>query len=249
MLPTVNETLAMLRHSKLPTVIVEGKDDIKIYRQMKKRFDINVTRVGGRIALLEIFENVCNDENLQSKPIYFIADKDIWVNIGIPEKYQHQSLIFTEGYSLENDLFQDYKCLEKIENFGDKQKFDDDLDKFITWYGLALQETIINVGKRVLDNYPEQIHKDRNLSKHPNEVLNNYDSLISLKENEEFPQSLNNELKQNFVTHLRGKSLLQLFVRTKKKYNEEVIFEELELSPKEKILQIFSRVELLLSAK
>ena len=36
--------------------------------------------------------------------VIFVADQDMWFFTGIPEKYR-DTIIFTRGYSLENDLY------------------------------------------------------------------------------------------------------------------------------------------------
>ena len=49
--PTVDELVSTLRRSKLPTVVVEGRDDMQIFRWMEdllKVHEVDVLSVGGR---------------------------------------------------------------------------------------------------------------------------------------------------------------------------------------------------------
>ena len=53
--PTVDELVSILRRSKLPTVVVEGKDDMRVFRWMEdlvKAHEVDVLGVGGRPNLL-----------------------------------------------------------------------------------------------------------------------------------------------------------------------------------------------------
>ena len=109
------EIISLLERSSLPiSILIEGKDDIIIYRRLEHYLDtdVDVLGVGGRSILLSIFNKQTQGEILKNKNIIYIADKDIWFNIGIPEAYQNPKLIFTSGYSIENDIFIDYKCNE-----------------------------------------------------------------------------------------------------------------------------------------
>jgi hypothetical protein len=45
--------------------------------------------------------------------VHFIADKDMWVFQGVPQKYA--TISFTNGYSIENDLYSDgFKRLDEL---------------------------------------------------------------------------------------------------------------------------------------
>ena len=100
--PTVDELVAMLGHAELPTVIVEGKDDMRIYRWVEGRVgsqNANVLPAGGRENLLSVYQRRNEFTHL---PVAFVADRDLWLFSGIPEIYH--DIIWTLGYSIENDL-------------------------------------------------------------------------------------------------------------------------------------------------
>ena len=105
----VHVILAMIRNSPSGKfVIVEGVDDIIVYRiliNLYKTLGIQVIPAGGRDKVLEVFDEIKSTNNI-NKTI-FIVDKDLWVFRGIPTEYQHERIITTSGYSIENDVFID----------------------------------------------------------------------------------------------------------------------------------------------
>ena len=109
----VNEVVRYLSlFCSLPTVVVEGKHDTEIYEKIRQLFGsphlprIDPLPVGGKPNLLEIYERRAK---FSSKvPVAFMADPDMWVledPYGMLEKYK--GIIWTAGYSLENDLYAD----------------------------------------------------------------------------------------------------------------------------------------------
>lgn len=241
--PTLEEIISTLERSNLVTVIVEGNEDIIIYRSLEKRLvGIDVLPVYGRKIVLDIFEEKQNNPKLKNKKIAFIADKDIWCNTGIPNKFNDSSLIFTKGYSLENDVFVDYNCQNIINSNGNKNEFDLNKSKFIQWYTLALQATLNNIDERQSSTSAPAVHCDRKLSKHPIEVLNNFHKLSQLHPEEDFPQVLKEQLIEDFPLTIRGKSLLALFVKSCPNHKTLGIFESVAERPGQSVEEIFEQV-------
>jgi hypothetical protein len=110
---TVDELVATLKRSNLPTILVEGADDVMIYRQIERQFGarkVNILPCGGRNTLLKVFERSSEFPHLK---VHFMADKDMWVFESVPEKYA--TISFTNGYSIENDLYADgFKRLDEL---------------------------------------------------------------------------------------------------------------------------------------
>ena len=108
---TVEEVLDTLRHSSLRTVLVEGPDDVRWYEVLFKKGDIGWEPMssGGRNTLLKVFEGLSEEER---RSVVFVADRDMWFFDTIPAKYG--DVIFTEGYSIENDILQDSSAMELI---------------------------------------------------------------------------------------------------------------------------------------
>lgn len=239
--PTENEIIAILERSSLPvTILIEGADDFIIYRRLEEYLstDVDVLGVGGRNTILSIFEKqIIRGEILKDKNIIYIADKDIWVNIGVPEKFKNEKIIFTSGYSIENDVFIDAKCDDIIDASNKKQSYTEDLQTFLNWYSLALQTTITNIETE------QDIPSNRAIGKHPLEVFNKFSSLISLNPNEIYPDELLETLKNTLPLSIRGKSLLAIFTKHFKHHNNRALFEMVAVNPNEYIKNIFTQVE------
>ena len=100
---TVDHLVGVLRRSNIPTIVVEGKMDIVIYRRLLERVGIQQTillAADSRNKLLQVYER---RREFAHVPVVFIADQDMWIFSGIPEDYA--DIIWTQGYSIENDLY------------------------------------------------------------------------------------------------------------------------------------------------
>lgn len=131
--PTVDEAIATIRKSGLPTVITEGSTDYAMYRRLEKSLgvdDVNFMPVGGRRAVLEAFSR---RNEVGAGNVAFIADRDLWVLGDVPDEFKSPYLVFTNGYSIENDLIRD----GEVTNFLSEEElpvFEAELDQVINWY-------------------------------------------------------------------------------------------------------------------
>ena len=128
---TVDEIVELLRRSSLTTVIVEGKDDMTIYRWLEHRIGIdkvNFLPCGGRDKLFQVYNR--RDEFSHIKTI-FLADKDCFVYTKTPAEYEE--IIWTKGYSIENDLYAG-RFLEKLLSVNEEVNFRVSLKNFISYY-------------------------------------------------------------------------------------------------------------------
>jgi len=110
--PIIISTIEKCQSGKY--VVVEGVDDIVVYRNLITLYrakGIKVLPAGGRDKVLEVFDNLSQNSHI-NKAI-FIVDQDSWVFSGIPSEYQHERIICTGGYSIENDVYLD-KQLEDL---------------------------------------------------------------------------------------------------------------------------------------
>ena len=103
-LPTVDEIVNSLKRSFIPTILIEGPDDVFVYRWLKKNLNINPVSLqpcGGRTSLFSIYErrNEFSDKN-----VIFVADKDSYRFEEIPK--DRDGVIFTSGYCIENDIYE-----------------------------------------------------------------------------------------------------------------------------------------------
>ena len=105
----IDELVALLRASLLPTLVVESGDDVRIYSRWIERrlfgtYKLDVLAVDGKGNLLSLYERRNEFADL---PVVFAANQGIWLFSRIPEGYE--DIICTQGYSIENDV---YLCLE-----------------------------------------------------------------------------------------------------------------------------------------
>lgn len=193
---TVDEFVAALQRSSLPTVIVEGDDDIIVFRQLEQLFadrGLSVMPVGGRDTVLALFDR--NVEFGNGPKVVFVADRDTWVNHGVPAEYQSHQLILTDGYSIENDVIRDLH-LEGLMTQGERSQYLIELHRFLKWYALAL------------------VRRTHGTS--PNRLLNDNAYMTQqmlLKQDEEYPNFVYFEVRCDYSKVMRGKSLLALIVR------------------------------------
>ena len=198
---TENVLVATLRRSRLPTVIVEGKDDMQIYQWAERRIGAqkaNVLPVGGRKTLLSVYKRRNEFAHL---PTAFVADKDLWLFSGIPPDYH--DIIWTQGYSIENDLYAGAN-LENLLNADEGAEHQKVLDAIIKWFAFEVEEhlaggearvatscnTVVPEGKTEMD----QGFRTRRGFRPPNEKLHQ-------------------QIKDEYQLQLRGKSLFEILVR------------------------------------
>jgi hypothetical protein len=197
---TPDEVIALLKRTSLPTLVVEGSDDIIVYRTFERDLaDLNVSvlPVGGRSNVLEVFRR---KHEIPHTKVSFIADQDVWVTVGVPATYAHQALIFTAGYSIENDVFIDGQ-LETLLKGAESGVFATELNAFTRWYALALSRHIAGGTDPI--------------ALHPNHVLDGgrLPTLMALAAGESYPLALFNKVFGDYKLQLRGKALFALLLR------------------------------------
>lgn len=96
-----------LKRSSLNHVLIEGKDDLQIYRLIEQEIDsiqVNFLPCNGKTNLLEVYKA----KNDISAKLLFICDSDLWIFFGQPIE-EIDSMISTDGYCIENELYEDGK--------------------------------------------------------------------------------------------------------------------------------------------
>ena len=234
---TVNEIVETLKRSSLTTVLVEGKDDMLIYRWMEDEIGLenaNFLSCGGRDNLLKIFDRRSEFSHIKT---IFIADKDTFVYHSPPDKYKE--IVWTKGYSIENDLYQG-KNIEKLLSVREKINFRISLQNFITYYAFEIEQ----FNKSLVYNF----------SNHPNQVLNDEHKL-----NQDFLKDINfvkpqkttiDYLNKEYDLLIRGKSLFALLLRflsnrrRKVKHNKKSLLENCyKMHKSEAIKELMVQVE------
>ncbi len=82
-LMTVDHLVGVLRRAREPNIVVEGDDDVIIYRELTRRIgilEVVLLSSGGRDKLLQVYER--RGEFTQT-PVAFIADQDMWLFSGL----------------------------------------------------------------------------------------------------------------------------------------------------------------------
>lgn len=197
---TEDEIVEYLKRSSLITVLVEGKDDMIIYRWIEEEIGIqnaNFMSCGGRDRLLKVFNRRAEFSHIKT---IFVADKDAYVYDNVPENLNE--IIWTKGYSIENDLYQGQK-IEQLLDVNEKVKFRKAIDNFITYYAFEVEQ----FQKKLIFNF----------ANHPNQILCDAQEL-----KDDFLSEINFQnpseetikyLQEEYDLLLRGKSLFALLIR------------------------------------
>jgi hypothetical protein len=133
---SVDELSSYLKRTNLPTIIVEGPDDALVYRYLEETLgELNADFLicGGRSGLLKLYESRADFTNSK---IVFLADLDMWYFSGIPADYS-TGLIFTSGYSIENDLYQG-GVLECLLSASERPRFYAVIRELSEWFAGAV---------------------------------------------------------------------------------------------------------------
>lgn len=101
---TATEIISALNHAPQPTVLVEGVEDMAIYRDIKKmrpHLPFQWQALGGRKKVLEVFAR-----RTEIRPkVAFLVDNDMWLFAPYTAPAEDAALLRTWGYSIENDLY------------------------------------------------------------------------------------------------------------------------------------------------
>lgn len=214
--PTVESLVNSLRLSNKPNIIVEGKDDEIIYGTLVERlgrFDVGFFSAGSKDTLLHLYEELFEYENtgdFRHAPVTFIADRDMWLFRGIPDQYD--DIIWTEGYSIENDLYSYAKLRDRI---GNRAEYDQTLDAISMWFAYKVEEYLDKnppLPKKVFQSFRDEEHVDvghRLRRIIPDEKTTLAPDLEFLPLDHERVR----EIRRTYHLQLRGKLLFELLVR------------------------------------
>jgi len=234
-LVSVEEIIGTIKNSSLDSVIIEGDDDVIVYRRLEEIYEgLSVMPVGGRDNVLKIYTKLMDMKI--SRKIVFIVDRDMWIISGVPVQYSNQNFIVTDGYSIENDVIRDVN-VEKYMRGLEKKKFREELEVFGKWYALEVKKYTDGVDSRI--------------GTHPSAILDNPEFLeiiMKLKDEETYPSDTYNAIMAEYKRYIRGKSLLSLFMRQlsykgrKPCHRHDSFLESAAVSPGEYVKRIFDEV-------
>lgn len=200
------ELINYLKKSSLISILVEGRDDADIYRILEQKYnnineseEIDILPCQGRPVLLNIFNRRHEFPNTK---VIFIADQDMWLFTGIPPEYQ-EHIIFTKGYSIENDLY----LKEQFESLLEKEetaKFELLIENLSHWFAGEVEKHI-RTGSSNCGLYINQICCRQNQI-----LLDCHEQYLNENPvNNELTQSIKNE----FHIKIRGKNIFQALIR------------------------------------
>ena len=214
--PTVEHLVIALRLSNKPNIIVEGSDDETIYGALVDRlgrFNVGLFSAGCKETLPHLYEELFYCENsgdFRHAPVAFIADRDMWLFRGIPARYDE--VIWTEGYSIENDLYLHAKLRDRV---GNKAEYDQILDSISMWFAYKVEEYLEKnppPPKKIFQSVRDEEHVDvgHHLTRIiPVEKTTLAPDLKFLPSDHERVR----EVRISYHLQLRGKLLFELLVR------------------------------------
>lgn len=206
-LPTVDEIVNSLKRSFMPIIIIEGTDDVYIYRWLKTKLSnslVSLQATGGRKNLFAIHDRKNEFEN---KKVIFIADKDSYRFDGVPSN--RQDIIFTSGYCIENDVYHGSDVCNLLDT-EDLNDFEVLTKVIIRWFSFELEQ--FNHRKLTNINTTLKVASHINVVSPigVNDICPNFKTKIGF--NEPCP-SVVQLVEGEYGLNLRGKQLFQILCR------------------------------------
>jgi hypothetical protein len=198
---TAEEIVATLQKSSLPTVLVEGSDDLTVYRWIEDQLgtlNANMLPCGGRSILLVVYARRDEFSGLKTA---FVADRDMWYFTAIPAGYP--DIIWTDGYSVENDVYEPSN-IETYLTALESLEFDMLLGELVRWFAFEVEE--------------HRAGREARVATHPSRIIPPGQSSLCQrfvdKRGFSEPSSATvAEVTANYKLAVRGKLLFQLLVR------------------------------------
>ena len=201
--PTVDELVSTLRRSRIPTIVVEGKADMQIFRWMEDALEVHqadILNVGGRPNLFAVYDRRSEFSHL---PVAFIADRDKELFTQLPVGYEN--IIWTQGYSIENDLYAGADpSLETLMDPHEADEHKQVLNTIVKWFAFEVEEFLAG--------------RDHKFDHHCNEIVHLGQTVMDngFRQRRGFRQpnsDLEQQISNTYQLQLRGKQLFQVLVR------------------------------------
>jgi len=211
---SVDEIVAMLKRSSIPTILVEGPDDIIVFRWLKRFIALpilNPQNCYGRTNLLKLYERKNEFTNIKT---FFLADQDMYLFVGIPPQYSE--IIWTSGYSIENDIYAGNTKIDDLLEEEERENFNEIMNDIIKWFAFEVQEHRNGRNYKV-DIKSYQQHSAGNDETHIKIDYNNDKTcfkgqLIHRGDYIKPPDTQINDIKNDFKLRIRGKIIFDLFM-------------------------------------
>jgi hypothetical protein len=197
---TEDEIVSYIGKTNLPTILVEGKDDARIYRWLENQLGIfggSILICAGREVLLSIFRKRATFPHAK---LAWLADLDMWCYSSPPPDLA--DIVFTTGYSIENDLYAGSE-IESLMEEAERSRHARLVVIACQWFAFEIQEF--------------QAGRAATWATHDKEVIDTHAMGISrafiAKRGYASPDvTIVDRLVADYKLSLRGKTLLQVIV-------------------------------------
>ena len=198
---TVDHLVGVLHRSRTPKIVVEGKMDIVIYRRLLERVGIQqiiLHAADNRDKLLQVYERRREFDHI---PVVFIADRDMWLFSGIPDGYA--DIIWTQGYSIENDLYVSAE-LESFLETHQTEAHRQILDAVCRWFAFEVEAFLKGNAAYVARGLDEIV---------PRRKTELDDEFLKRRGFQRPREVIYRQVRDGYELQLRGKLLFQVLVR------------------------------------
>jgi len=228
---TVDEVVAHLKGTSLPSLVVEGKDDMTVYRWIEHEMEaaaVNLLPVGGRNNVLAV---CARHTEFPAAKVAFLVDSDLEIFTGSPTR--SHKVILTRGYSIENDVLSTGTAAALM-NAGETKHFEKLLDHVCEWFAFEVNEYLEGRTPEFSHHVDRLVPKDKNVLC---PLFCAQRGFITP------PAKLKNQIRKKCDLMLRGKHLLWCYVRClggksrqKNKYTADNLLDLSTKFPKRKAL-------------
>ncbi len=198
---TEAELISYLGKTSLPTVLVEGEDDADIYRWLESQlgvFNGSILFCSGREVLISIYRR---RDTFRHGKIAWLADLDMWRYSSPPTDLS--GIVFTTGYSIENDLYAGSE-IESLLESAERSEHIRLLGIVCRWFAFEVLE--FQAGRS-----PQQAtHINRVVDFSTMDIAEDFRATRGYIEPD---TNLVIQLMSDYRLQLRGKTLLQVIVR------------------------------------
>jgi hypothetical protein len=199
--PTADEIVALLKKTSLPTILVEGVGDVKIYRAIESLIGTrkgNVLICGGRALLLDIYTRRIEFAHV---PLAFLADCDMLFFHCFPCSFR--DVVWTRGVSIENDLYVG-SIVEQLLEDDERIRFHNLLDEVCKWYAFEVEQ--FRAG--------HPAHNGTGIGRVLNDSRQGLSAEFLLKRNFHMPDgALIQQIRRDYQRQLGGKTLFALLAQ------------------------------------
>jgi hypothetical protein len=184
----------------LPTLLVEGEDDALIYRWLESQLGIfagSILICSGRDVLVSIYRQRAS---IAHGKIAWLADRDMW--LFYPPPADLAGIIFTTGYSIENDLYAGSE-IESLLEPAERSQHSVLIQLACRWFAFEILES--QAGR--------DAHVDHHIKRIVDFAAMDLDTVFCAARGYSEPDaSFAGSILANYKLQLRGKTLLQALV-------------------------------------